>query len=54
MQIKVCCNMVCGNYGCYLIQVNQKRHYRESDLLDVGFVVQKARKQGVQQCYSGV
>ena len=27
-------------------QVNKKLLYRESDLLDVGMVVQKARKQG--------
>ena len=28
------------NYGCYL-QINLKLLYRESDLLDVGLVVQK-------------
>ena len=33
--------------------VNQKLLYRESDLLDVGLVVQKARKQGVQSVTVG-
>ena len=30
----------------YILQVNQKLLYRESDWWDVGLVVQKARKQG--------
>ena len=35
-------------------QVNKKLLYQESDLLDVGLVVQKARTQGGKHCYSGV
>ena len=34
-------------------QVNKKRFYRESGLLDVGLVVQKQGSK-VQYCYSGV